>query len=68
MKDIYKNYKKFIAISRKQRKFVKDNFSLDIMTEEFTRLMNDEVLENLPEQVKLNLPKLKFPNLEKING
>jgi len=68
MKDVYKNYKKFTAISRKQRKFVKDNFTLDVMTEEFTRLMNDEVLENLPEQVKLNLPKLKFPNLEKING
>ena len=64
MKDIYKKYKNFITISRKQRKFVKDNFSLDAMTEEFTRIIKD----NIPEPVKLKLPKLKqFPKLEKVD-
>jgi len=64
IKDIYKKYKSFLAISRKQRKFVKDNFSLDAMTEEFTRLIDDEVLKNIPEPVKLKLPKLKLPKLK----
>ena len=64
MKSVYKKYKEFVAISRKQRKFVKDNFSLDAMTEEFTRIIKD----NIPEPVKLKLPKLKqFPKLEKVD-
>ena len=34
------------------------------MTEEFTRLIDDEVLKNIPEPVKLKLPKLKLPKLK----
>tara|TARA_R110000796_G_scaffold245219_1_gene369321 strand:- start:593 stop:1870 length:1278 start_codon:yes stop_codon:yes gene_type:complete len=63
LKESYKKYKSFTATSRKQRKFVKDNFSLQAMTEEFNRLITD----NIPEPVKLKLPKLKLPKLEKIN-
>jgi N-glycosylase/DNA lyase len=33
MKDIYKNYKKYIDSSRKQTKWLKENFSQDKMTE-----------------------------------
>ena len=55
LKNIYKQYKTQLSISRKQRKFVKDNFSLTDMTVELTRLMSD----NIPESVKLKLPKLE---------
>jgi len=61
IKDIYRNYKNYINSSRKQRKYVKDNFSLDAMTEEFTRIVND----NVPKPVELKLPKLKIPKLQK---
>lgn len=63
LKESYRKYKSFTATSRKQRKFVKDNFSLQAMTEEFNRLITD----NIPEPVKLKLPKLKLPKLEKVN-
>ena len=64
MKDVYRKYKQFLAISRKQRKFVKDNFTIEIMDEEFARIINDSV----PKPVELKLPKLKLPKLEKVNG
>ena len=67
MKDMHKKYKTFITSSRKQRKYVKDNFSLDAMTEEFKNIIDD----NIPKPVELNLPKLKlpsFPKLENANG
>ena len=61
MKDIFKKYKNYLTISRKQRKYVKDNFSMEVMVDELKQLMND----NIPEPVKLTLPKLKkFPVLK----
>lgn len=63
LQGVYKQYKSHTAISRKQRKFVKDNFSLNDMTEELSRIMVD----NIPEPVKLKLPKLKLPKLEKLH-
>ena len=46
-----------------QTKYVKDNFTLDIMSEQFEEIINS----NIPESVKLKLPKLKLPKLEKVN-
>ena len=63
LKDIYRKYKQFLVTSRKQRKYVKDNFTLDIMSEQFKEIINS----NIPESVKLKLPKLKLPKLEKVN-
>ena len=54
LKDVYKNYKKYTEISRKQPKYIKDNFTLDKMTEKFS-----EILEKVPQPTILNLPKLK---------
>jgi glycosyltransferase involved in cell wall biosynthesis len=64
LKDVYKKYKTFIATSRKQRKYVKDNFSLAAMDEELARLCS----ENIPEPVKLKLPKLKLPSFAATQG
>ena len=79
MKDVYKNYKKYIENSRKQTKFLKENFSQDKMTEILKNYMsNINVVVNTPLQLpKLKkvegnqtpeLPKLKLPKLKKING
>jgi glycosyltransferase involved in cell wall biosynthesis len=79
MKDVYKHYKKYIEQSRKQTKFLKENFSYQNMTEVLTNHLNQiNVTVNVPLQLpKLkkvntpqlpNLPKLKLPKLEKING
>tara|TARA_B100001094_G_scaffold325344_1_gene379525 strand:- start:1451 stop:2728 length:1278 start_codon:yes stop_codon:yes gene_type:complete len=63
LKNVYKKYKEYTTVSRRQRKFVKDNFTIEKMNNDFTKIIND----NVPEPVKLNLPKLKLPKLEKVN-
>ena len=58
LKDLEKNYKKYLENSRKQPKYIKDNFSLDKMTEKFTKILSKNV--TITEQVSsLKLPKLK---------
>jgi len=78
MKDVYKSYKKYIENSRKQTKFLKENFSQDKMTEVLKGYMDQiNVAVNVPLQLpklkkvgeeKIELPKLKLPKLEKVNG
>jgi len=68
MKNIYKHYKKYIENSRKQTKFLKENFSQDKMTEILKGYMDKiNVTVDVPLQLpKLKkLPKLKIPNLKK---
>lgn len=56
MKDVYKNYKKYIENSRKQTKFLKENFSQTKMTEALKGYVDQiKVATNVP----LQLPKLK---------
>jgi glycosyltransferase involved in cell wall biosynthesis len=59
IKDVYKKYKKYIENSRKQTKWLKENFSQDKMT---------EVLKNYLDEVKVsvNVP-LQLPKLKKID-
>ena len=56
MKDVESNYKKHLVKSRKQKQYIKDNFTLDKMTELFTK------------QVEDNVPsfEIKIPTLEEI--
>ena len=76
MKDVYKHYKKYIEQSRKQTKFLKDNFSIDKMTEVLkTHLDKVNVAANVPLQLpklkKVNTskqPKLQLPKLQKIES
>ena len=79
MKDVYKNYKKYIENSRKQTKFLKENFSFDKMTESLKSHMDKiKVAVNVPLQlpklkkVKDNpqpkLPKLKLPKLKPVEA
>jgi glycosyltransferase involved in cell wall biosynthesis len=63
MKDVYKHYKKYIENSRKQTKFLKENFSQDKMTEVLKGYM-DQV--NVTVNVPLQMPKLELPKLKKV--
>jgi len=54
IKDVHKNYKRHLEKTRKQTKYMKDNFSLDAMTKEFESILN----ENLP-SFDYEIPKLE---------
>ena len=66
LKDIYKNYKKYLETTRKQAKYSRDNFSLDIMDKQFIKILD----EYCPEQIKIVLPelnkKINLPKLKKM--
>ena len=71
MKDVYKNYKKYIVNSRKQTQFLKTTFSLSKMTEVLKGYMDmikpvTNIPLQLPKLKKTNeVPKLKLPTLKK---
>ena len=56
--DIHKKYKEYLIKSRKQPEYIRKNFTFDMMKEKFIGMI-DEILEKVPQPVKLNLPKLK---------
>ena len=78
MKDIFKNYKKYWEVSRKQTQYLKDNWSFDKMTEKLNSLLPK--IEPAPQTQHLKLPnlkkvdskqempKLKLPKLKKIEA
>jgi glycosyltransferase involved in cell wall biosynthesis len=59
MKWIYDNYKKATERSRKNRKYVKDNFTIDQMSSKLSELLDTYKAGEGPTQVGLKLPKLK---------
>jgi glycosyltransferase involved in cell wall biosynthesis len=58
LQDVVDNYKKYCSRSRKQTQYVKDNFSLEKMSELFIKII-DKGLTTVPQQIKLKLPELK---------
>ena len=75
LKDVYKNYKKYIEQSRKQTQFLKTNFSQDKMTEVLSKYLDTikpvaNVPFQLPKLKKIDstpeIPKLKLPKLKPI--
>ena len=63
LKWVYDNYKKAEEKSRKNRKYVKDNFTIQKMTELLGDILEKHNAGKGPQQVTLQLPKLK-----KLNG
>ena len=57
MKDVFKNYKRYLEGSRKQTQYLKDNWSFDKMTEKLNSLLPK--VEAAPQVQTLKLPKLK---------
>ena len=54
IKDVESNYKKHLVKSRKQKQYIKDNFTLDNMTELFTKQIETHV-----PSFEIELPKLE---------
>ena len=61
MKDVFNHYKKYHEKSRKQTKYIKDNFSFDKMGKILKYTLNKNVISQVP----LKLPKLKTIKLPK---
>ena len=76
MKDVFKNYKRYLEKSRKQTQYLKDNWSFDKMTEKLNALLPKVEAAPQTQTIKLpklkkigtkqELPKLKLPKLKKI--
>ena len=76
MKDMFKNYKRYLEKSRKQTQYLKNNWSFDKMTEKLNSLLPK--VEAAPQMQQIQLPKLKksttklpklnLPKLKKINA
>ena len=58
LQDVVDNYKKYLVDSRKQPQHIKDNFSLEGMKSLFCEYV-DKGLNSIPQQMSLQLPKLK---------
>jgi len=58
MKDVYKDYKKYVEKCRSHSHYSKTNFSFDKMKERIDQIMTKYIPE-FPKQVALQLPKLK---------
>lgn len=76
MKWIYDNYKKAVERSRKNRKYVKDNFTIDKMSSKLSEILDTYKVGEGPTQVGLKLPTLKkkdtpakieLPKLKKVS-
>ena len=61
LKEIHKNYSKYVLKGKKQAIINRTKFSLDAMTLKFEEILNKHLpkFEEQPKQVNLNLPKLK---------
>ena len=78
MKDVFKYNKKYFEVSRKQTKYIKENFSFDKMTERLNSLLPKTQMQPQVQQLKLpklkklgkkqELPKLKLPKLKKVES
>lgn len=55
---VYENYEKHLEKSRKLPKYIRDNFSLDKMTERLGEIL-EKYTGNIPKQMTLKLPQLK---------
>ena len=62
MKWVYDNYKKSLEKSRKNRKYVKDNFTLNQMSSKLNKILDTYKVGDGPTQVGLKLPTLKKKN------
>ena len=65
LKNMFKNYKNFLTLAKRQAFKNKNDFSLDKMTELLGTILDSNVPE-FPKQVQLSLPKLELPKLKKL--
>ncbi len=58
LQDVVVNYKNYLTRSRKQMKYIKDNFSREKMQKDFISIIEDK-LKEVPQQMEIKLPTLK---------
>lgn len=66
LKDVYKNYKKWKGLAKRQGHKSRTQFSYDSMVETVKTILDTNVPE-FAQQVELTLPKLQLPKLNKIS-
>jgi len=66
MKDVFDKYKKHKELAKRQRHYAKTNFSYEKMAEKLNSILS-QYLPEMPKQVKLEMPKLQLPKLEKLS-
>ena len=67
LRDVFENYKNYLDGAKRQAYKSKTEFSWDKMKEKLDTILTNRIPE-FPKEVKLSLPKLELPKLEKING
>jgi len=67
LKDVFENYKKYTDGAKRQAYKSKNEFSWNKMFEKVDQILTERIPE-FPKEIKLELPKLQLPKLEKING
>ena len=67
LKDMFENYKNYTEKAKRQAYYSKSSFSFNEMKIKINNILTKNIPE-FPKEVKLELPKLKLPKLEKING
>jgi len=62
--DVLKNYKKWSELAKRQRYFVRSNFTKQHISKSYEDIINmiQQNVSDIPQQVKLELPKLKSTN------
>lgn len=60
---MFKNYKKFLNLSKSRAYVLKKEYSLDTMTNILGEIL-DKNLPEFPKQVPLNMPTLNLPELQ----
>jgi glycosyltransferase involved in cell wall biosynthesis len=67
-KDVLKNYKKWIELAKRQRYFVNSTFTESAVANIYDRVLEiiDLGIDKLPKAIALKLPKLKLPQLKKL--
>ena len=58
MKDVFKNYTKYLVKSKQLQVYTKSLFSYEKMREKLDEIITP-ILESVPQQVELKLPKLQ---------
>ncbi len=71
MEEVFKNYKKWQELAKRQRYFVNSTFTEQVVESEYVKVLNiiKDIVNLLPKAVELKLPSLKkveLPKLQKV--
>jgi glycosyltransferase involved in cell wall biosynthesis len=61
LKDVFKNYKRYLPDARKQARLIREDFNLNEMTNKFKDILTGS-LPKFAKKIKLNIPKLEKVN------